>query len=77
MFNGLDTVAVALLGFAVIASVEFIKRLFDRDWRGAAIIAVAAVVGAFGAPYAGDVSHFQGVLIGLQAAGIITTATKI
>lgn len=77
MFNGLDALAVALLGFAVIGAVEFIKRLFDRDYRGAAIIAVSAVVGALAAPYAGDVSHFQGFLIGLQASGLVTTASYV
>lgn len=77
MFDGLDVLAVALLGFAVIGTVEFVKRLFDRDYRGAAIIAVSALIGAIAAPYAGDVTNFQGFLIGLQASGLVTTASRI
>lgn len=77
MFNGIDGVALALLAFAVVGAVEFVKRLFDRDYRGAAIIAVSVLIGAVCAPYAGSVTHFQGALIGLQASGLITTASYI
>lgn len=77
MFDGLSAVAVAFLSFAVIGAVEFVKRLFDRDYRGAAIIAVSALVGALCAPYAGDLTHFQGMLVGLSASGLVTTASRI
>ena len=72
-FNNIDPVALAALGLAVIGIVELIKRLFDRDFRAAVIIGGSAVVGAVFAPYAGDISWFSGMLVGLQASGLVTT----
>lgn len=67
----------ALLSFAVAAVVEFVKRLFSKDYQASVIIAGAAVVGALLAPYAGDYTWFQGMIMGLQASGLITTLTYI
>lgn len=62
----------------VIGVVELVKRLFDRDFRAACIIAAAAAVGA-----AAGVFHVQGVdiatgiVIGLAGSGFVTIAAKV
>ena len=68
--------SLALLGFAVVGSVEFVKRLFDTDYRSACIIAVAGLVGGFGGTFL-DLPFFQGLVVGLQGAGLVTTASYI
>jgi len=76
MFQGLDPLAVAMLGLAVVGAVEFVKRVFDKDLRGAVTIFVAALVGAVFAPYAGTgLGWFEGMLIGLEASGLITAVS--
>lgn len=78
MFQGLDTMAVAMLGLAVVGGVEFVKRVFDKDVRGAVTILVAAVMGAVFAPYAGSgLGWFEGMLIGLEASGLITAVSYV
>jgi len=78
MFDKIDPVAVAMIGLAVIGAVEFIKRLFDRDYRTAAIIAVAVFVGALLAPQAGHgITWLMGALIGLNATGLVTLGKKV
>ena len=67
---------IASLGLAIVGAVELVKRLFDRDFRAAAIVAVSAVVGALLAPQL-DILWFQGMLIGLSASGLVTTASYI
>ena len=71
----------AALVAAVIGSVELVNRLFDKDFRGASKIAVAAVVGALLAPQVvvagAALTWFAGLVLGLGAAGIVTTASKI
>ncbi len=77
MFDNISPLAVMLLGFAIAGVIELIKRLFDKDYRAATIIVGSAIVGALLAPFAGDVNWFQGLLIGLQASGLITTVSYI
>lgn len=77
MFQGIDPVAMAMLGFAIIGVVEFVKRVADKDYRSGIIIAGAAIAGALLAPQAGAITWFQGMLIGLQASGMVTTASYI
>jgi len=72
MFDNLDPIAVALLAFAIVGIVELAKRLYDRDFRAALIIAVAGIAGALLAPQAGDFTWFQGLLVGFQASGFVT-----
>lgn len=74
MFENIDPMAVALLGFAVVGTVELVKRLFAKDYKAAAIITASTIVGAVLAPQAGNITWFQGMLVGLQASGFITTA---
>lgn len=67
---------IASLTFAVVGAVEFVKRVFDKDFRSAAIIVVAGVVGAILAPQIA-VSWFNGLILGLGASGLVTTASLI
>lgn len=66
----------ASLTAAVIGAVELVNRLFDRDFRSASKIVVAGLVGALLAPFVG-VAWLAGLVLGLGAAGVITTATRI
>lgn len=67
-----------LLATSVAAVTEFLKRINDKEYRGALIIAVAGAIGAV----AGLLS-FQGldlttgVLTGLGVAGIHTIAKQV
>ncbi len=77
-FSNVDPAVVAAIGFAVAGVTELVKRLFDRDFRAATIIATSAVVGALVAPQAGpNITWFVGGLIGLSASGVITTLSYI
>ncbi len=67
---------IAQLSFAIVGVVEFVKRLFDKDFRTAAIIIAAGIAGALLAPQI-SVTWFQGLLIGLGASGVVTTASYL
>lgn len=70
-------VALGLLTTMVIGATEFVKRLFDRDFRTAMIIAVAALVGGIaGVSLFDGVGFALGVVTGLSASGIITGLQK-
>jgi len=73
----IDPVAVAMLTFAVIGFVKFAMSLVEREWKNAVKILVAGIAGAILAPYAGNVSWFIGMLIGLNASGVITAASYL
>lgn len=62
------------LSFAVVGVIELVKRLFDKDFKSAAIIAAAALAGALLATQV-EATWFQGVLVGLTASGFVTTAS--
>ncbi len=72
----MDSSAIALLGFAIVGTVELFKRLFDKDFRSATIIAGAAIVGAVGGHFLG-IPAIQGLIIGLEGSGLVTVGTKI
>lgn len=70
-------VAVTLLTTMVIGATELVKRLFDRDYRAAALITVAAVVGGLGGALMFEtIGLALGLVIGLSASGIITGIQK-
>lgn len=73
---GIDAVSAVLILGATIASVEFIKALFDRDWRSAAIILGAGIVGGFAGLSTGY-TFIVGVVAGLTGSGIITISQNI
>lgn len=71
-------VAIGLLTTMVIGATELVKSLFDRNYRAAVTIAVAALVGGL----AGELLFEQiglalGIVSGLSASGIITGVQKI
>lgn len=72
-----DPVALSALVFAIAGVVELVKRLFDGDYRVAAVIAVSGLAGALLAPQAGDITWFVGMLIGFSASGFISTVSHI
>lgn len=75
MFDGLVLTGVALLVACVIGVVELVKALFAADWRTAAIIAAAGVVGFLlgMAPEIG-ITSLQGMAVGFAASGVIKLA---
>lgn len=67
-------VAVTLLTTMVIGGTELVKRIFDGDKRGAAIIGVAVVIGALGGLFLFEaVGLALGIVVGLSAVGIHNT----
>lgn len=77
-FSNVDPVAFGLLTFAVVGFVQFVRSLFEKDWKAALIILTSGVAGAIFAPYAGaGISWFVGMLIGFNASGVITTVSRV
>lgn len=74
IFTGL-----ALFIGTIIGVVEFLKAVFDRDWRKAGIILVAGLVGALIGPMreVGAYTWLQGFVAGVAASGGITLAAYI
>lgn len=59
----------------VIAIVEFLHRLNNRDWEGAIIIVLAALVGGISGFFHIEGLVIQsGILAGLAAAGVVKVA---
>lgn len=70
-------VAVTLLTTLVIGATELIKRIFDRDYRAACIIAASVLVGALGGSLLfEELGIAIGMVIGLSASGLVTTVQK-
>lgn len=67
-----------LVSGLVIGVVEFVKRLFDKDFRGAAIIFAAAGVGAACGVFAIEgIDIATGIVLGLAGSGLVTVAGKV
>ena len=70
------------IGAAVVGVTEFLKRLYDKDYRGALTVVLAAVIGALVAVFDADLGVVsltvaQGVMAGLAASGVYKVATQI
>lgn len=77
-FSNLDPMALATLLLFIAGSVELLKRLMDKDYRTAGIIAVSSIVGALFAPHVGgNISWVSGLAVGLAASGLVTVTTRI
>lgn len=62
----------------VIGVVEFIKSLFDRNFRAACIIAASAFVGGLcGVFGVENVTVPLGIVVGLAASGVVTVAKRV
>lgn len=73
---GIDGVAALLLTGFVIGFVELAKAIYDREWRTAVIVAVAAIAGGIVAPFIG-LEIVVGIVGGLAASGAITLVQNI
>lgn len=73
---GLDAMAAVILTGLVMGGVELVKQLFNKDWKGAVIIAVSAIIGGL-AGWALGIVPIQGIAYGLAASGYITLAQNI
>lgn len=73
---GLSTLATVVLTGLVAGGTELIKRLFDKDWRAAVTIVVAAIIGGLGALVFGA-NFLVGMVFGLAASGYVTIAQNI
>lgn len=64
---------------AVAGAVELLKRLHAKDYYAAAVIVVAAIIGGLSGAFhvQGLADAWTGVILGLSASGIITTASKV
>lgn len=73
---GLDAMTAVILGGLCMGTVEFIKRLFDKDWKAAVTIFCCGIVGGL-AGMAMGINMLQGIAYGLAATGYITLAQNI
>lgn len=73
---GLSTLATVVLTGLVAGCTELIKRLFDKDWRAAVTIVVAAIIGGLGGLVFGA-NFLVGMVFGLAASGYVTIAQNI
>ena len=74
---GLDTTqSIVLLG-SVVAGVELVKRILDKDWRATATIVVAAIIGGFVGSTGCGLSVFEGAIYGLSATGLFNFAQNL
>lgn len=73
---GLSTLATVVLTGLVAGGTELIKRLFDKDWRAAVTIVVAAIIGGLGGLVFGA-NLLVGMVFGLAASGYVTIAQNI
>lgn len=64
------------IGFAVVGVVEFVKRLFAKDYQASAIILGASIVGALIGHSLG-ITYLAGLIMGLQGSGFVTTASYL
>lgn len=72
----LDPVVAAIMLGMVAGVIEFVKRLFDKEWRAAAIIFGAAVAGTLTAIPLG-VNPLIGAVVGFAASGYVTIVQNI
>ena len=62
----------------VIGVVEFVKSLFDRNFRSACIIAASALVGGLCGLFGVEgVTVPLGIVVGLAASGVVTVAKRV
>lgn len=67
-----------LLATSIAAVTEALKRLNDKDYRGAVIIAIAGGLGAlFGAFSVEGLTIGTGIVTGLGIAGVHTIAKQV
>ena len=64
--------------FAVTGAVELLRRLQVRDYFAALTILAAGAIGALSGVFGVDgLTVTQGIIAGLAASGLVTTAKKV
>lgn len=74
LFAQIDAVSAVAIVAMVIAVVEFLKKLFSKDWQSAAYILAAGVVGVIGGLLLGTNLVYSAIL-GLAASGVYKLAS--
>lgn len=77
LIGNYPVVSVTLLTFATIGTLKFVRALLAREWAAAITIAAAAAVPALLSGLVDGITPLVGAIIGLNAAGVITIATRL
>lgn len=73
VFNQIDPVSAVAIVAMVVAVVEFMKKLFKKEWQGAAYIFASGAVGVLGGLLLGTNLIYAGIL-GFAASGVYKLA---
>lgn len=73
IINQIDPVSAVAIVAMVVAVVEFMKKLFKKEWQGAVYIFAAGTVGALAGLMLGTNIIYSGIL-GLAASGVYKLA---
>ena len=73
IFSQIDPVSAVAIVAMVVAVVEFMKKLFKKEWQGAAYIFASGAVGVLGGLLLGTNLIYAGIL-GFAASGVYKLA---
>ena len=73
VFSQIDPVSAVAIVAMVVAVVEFMKKLFKKEWQGAAYIFASGAVGVLGGLLLGTNLIYAGIL-GFAASGVYKLA---
>lgn len=73
IFNQIDPISAVAIVAMVVAVVEFMKKLFKKEWQGAAYIFASGAVGVLGGLLLGTNLIYAGIL-GFAASGVYKLA---
>lgn len=73
IINQIDPISAVAIVAMVVAVVEFMKKLFKKEWQGAAYIFASGVVGVLGGLLLGTNLIYAGIL-GFAASGVYKLA---
>lgn len=76
VFNQIDSVAAMAIVAMVVAVVELVKNLCDKNWRGALIIFVSGIVGLLGGLALGA-NLVYSLVLGFAASGVYKLAQTV
>ena len=76
IFNQIDSVTAVAIVAMVVAVVELVKNLCDKNWRGALIIFVSGVVGLLGG-FALGANPVYSLVLGFAASGVYKLAQTV
>lgn len=73
IFSQIDAVAAVAIVAMVVAVVEFMKKLFKKEWQGAAYIFASGAVGVLGGVLL-STNLVYAAILGLAASGVYKLA---